>query len=153
VADLDQSFPGGEQFTLVTCLSTIEHIGYDNSQYGLKTPARYTTPTVEPLVNALRKLAQLLTPGGSMLVSFPFGHREVLVHPVTRKIASQVFDFAALKEGLAVLQSEGVTSEVEVFAASETGWGPVDARTCDLRYADGCPAACAVTFVRGKKEG
>jgi len=152
LSDLEHSFPSGNQFSLVTCLSTIEHIGYDNSVFGWTTPGRYTSPAVEPLVKALRRLGQLLAPGGNMLVSFPFGHREVLVHPVTKKIGSQVFDYASLQEGLAAAKSEGVMSEAEVLAATENGWERVDARTCDLRYADGCPASRAVAFIRGSKE-
>lgn len=152
-ATLEQACPGGEKFPLVTCLSTIEHIGYDNSQYGSAEPGKYTQPALEPLVESLQKLAALLAPGGNLLVSVPFGYRETLVHPGTGKIVSQVFDFAALQQGVARLGQAGVTAEIEVFAATATGWELTEGRTFSGRYADGCPAACAVAFIKGKKEG
>jgi len=152
IAGLAKSFPGGESFPLITCLSTIEHIGFDNSQYGCLTPAQYTTPTLEPFIESFKKLAQLMSPGGNLLISVPFGYKEALVHPATGKIASQVFDYGSLKEGEAVLYSEGVACEVEVLAAQKNGWEQVDAATCNLRYADGCPAAAAIAMIKCKKK-
>jgi hypothetical protein len=151
LSSLEDAFPYGQQFPLVTCLSTIEHIGYDNSQYGSKTPAKYTQPSIEPLLQSLCKLARLLAPGGQLLVSVPFGYRETLIHPATGKIFSQVFDFAAMQAGLVELQKAGVASELEVIAATKIGWGPVDPQTCTARYAENTPAAGAVAFITGRK--
>ena len=151
VATLERSFPGGEQFQLVTCLSTIEHIGYDNSHYGSDDPPRYHRPAAEPLLNSLAKLSRLVAKGGSLLISVPFGYREALVHPATFKIASQVFDYPALLQGKEVLGQGGVDCEIETFAATDNGWISTDPRHVDARYADGCPAAGAVAFIKGKK--
>ncbi len=151
LAPLDYAFPGGEEFPLVTCFSTIEHIGYDNSQYGCKDPAKYTTPNIEPLVAAFKKLARLTAPGGSLLLSVPYGYREAVVHPVTFKVASQIFDYDSMKEGLEALESEGVSGELEVLTAKGYGWERTEPSTCRERYADGCPAAGAVAMVKGTK--
>ena len=85
-----------------------------------------------------------------MLISVPFGFREAIVHPITGKVASQVFDFPAIEEGIVALKGE-VTSKVEVFAARGTGWELTNPSTCNLRYADGCPAASAVALIHGTK--
>ena len=145
---LRDAFPNGEQFPLVTCFSTIEHIGYDNSQYGSKDPGAYTQPALEPLIESFRKLGELTAPGGSLLISVPYGYREAIIHPITRKIASQIFDFEALREGIKVLEKQGFSCNLEVMAASENGWKAVDPITCNAQYADGCPAAGAVAFLK-----
>ena len=151
LARLEESFPGGERFPLVTCLSTIEHIGYDNSQYGCQDPPKYTEPVLEPLIEVSRKLAQLTACKGSLLISVPYGHREVVLHPVTGKIHQQTFDYSSMKKALAVLETEGISCKMEVFAAGEMGWKPVDPLTCNLHYAEGCPAASAVAIIEGEK--
>jgi len=151
ISSLEKVSPNNKKFPIITCLSTIEHIGFDNSQYGDKTPAKYTKPTDKPLLVSLRKLAKLLKLGGKLLVSFPYGYREVVIHPKTCKIASQVFDFSSVKKGLSILKSEGVTSKVEVFKATNTGWVKTDPKTFNKRYADGCPAASAVALITGQK--
>ena len=153
LSPLASAFPNGMQFPLVTCLSTLEHIGYDNSHYGALEPARYSEPTTEPFRQSFRSLARLLAPGGSLLVSFPFGQREVLIHPGTARISSQVMDRAAVEECLPALQAGGVRVAVEVFAATASGWQRRGLESEDYRYADGCPAAAAVAFVHGSKDG
>jgi len=149
---LATAFPGGETFDLVTCLSTIEHIGFDNSQYGSEEQARYRKPTVEPLMEALAQIAGLLKSGGRLLVSVPFGLSEAIVHPVTNRIAMQVFDDAALKSGISELSKYSISTRVRVFAAEDSGWCEINPERCTHRYADGVPAAAAVAFVYGEKD-
>ncbi len=149
VRDLERAFPLGPQFTLITCLSTIEHIGFDNRHYGMRTPARHSTPTDEPFVQALSKLADLMRVEGQLLVTVPFGVREVVIHPKTGRTAHQVFDVASLAAGLEVMSRKGVATSAEVWEATERGWQRTRPETCKRRYADGCPAAAAVAVLRG----
>lgn len=152
VAALRQAFPGGAQFSLVTSLSTIEHIGYDNSQYGIDVSTQYDQPSEHPYLQALTLLAEFTAPGGSLLVSVPFGFREIMVHPVTRKKALQVFDYASIKVGATLLSDIGFAVRLEVFQAYDNGWHLVDPSKSNVKYADGCPAACAVAFLVADKE-
>lgn len=152
LAGLHDAFPDGEQFPLVTCLSTIEHIGYDNSQYGSKISAKYTEPALEPLTQSLHKLGMLVAPGGELLVSVPFGYREAVTHPATGKKSSQIFDATAIEAGMEALHNSGIATEFEVMAATEQGWEIAAPKTCQARYADGTPAAGAVAFITGKKD-
>lgn len=147
VADLANAFAGGTCFPLVTCLSTIEHIGYDNSQYGGTQPARFTDPRPETLAEACRSLIGLTAPSGGLLITVPYGFAEALVHPVTQKIASQVFDERALQSAITTLRNHVVDCELRVFQAFEDGWTQVNPASCTVRYADGCPAAAAVAVI------
>jgi 2-polyprenyl-3-methyl-5-hydroxy-6-metoxy-1,4-benzoquinol methylase len=151
ISPIESAFLDGHQFDLVTCLSTIEHIGYDNSQYGVKEKARFSEPQTQTLTEALERLAALTAPGGHLLVSVPYGFRETLMHPVTHKIASQVFDHDSLSEGARVVEDGGVQTELVVLEASDSGWRRADPRACRARYAVGCPAAGAVAFLVGHR--
>lgn len=152
ISNLFDAFPSGEQFNLVSCLSTIEHIGYDNSQYGCKLKSLYSEPNIDPLVTALKKIASLTASKGRFCISLPFGYREALVHPVTKKIASQVFDFDSLNIGIDILNSNGAVSNYEVFSIENGAWKNVDPSKCKNRYAHGWPAAGAVALLTGVKQ-
>jgi hypothetical protein len=147
VADLTKAFASGPRFPLVTCLSTIEHIGYDNSQYGGDQPGQFTDPRPETLADACRSLIALTAPSGALLITVPYGFAEALVHPVTRKIASQVFNERGLQNAVTTLRNDLVDCEYRVFQAFEDGWTQVDPASCTARYADGCPAAAAVAVI------
>ncbi|NDJ52432.1 MAG: class I SAM-dependent methyltransferase [Chloroflexi bacterium] len=151
VSKLEEAFPDGKQFPLVTCLSTIEHIGYDNSQYGKPSPGQYGEPSVEPLVSSLMQLVRLMQPGGRLLVSVPFGYRQGLIHPVTMEVFSQVFDAPSIQVGLDALEKAGVSATVTVYQIGERGWDQVAPEESHARYADGTPGAGAVAFITGQK--
>jgi SAM-dependent methyltransferase len=61
-------------FDEVVCLSTIEHVGMDNTIYGADSP-RAEDPRAEA-VHALRELLRVVRPGGRIHLSVPFGRRE-----------------------------------------------------------------------------
>jgi hypothetical protein len=41
---------------------------------------------------------------GEFLISIPFGFRETVIHPVTFKIASQIFDYESVKKRIDLLK-------------------------------------------------
>src|SRR5690606_35300687 len=72
VADVrNPPFPAAS-FDLGLRISTIEHVGRDNSVYGL--PPEEATPY--PDHDAIRALARLLRDGGRLLLSVPYGRYE-----------------------------------------------------------------------------
>ena len=151
ISSLNNAFPQNEKFPLVTCLSTIEHIGYDNSQYGSFIPAIYDTPQQKPLHELIKKLLKLVEKNGKLLISCPYGFREVLIHPATLKKASQVFDYESVKIEIEFLKENGFDVDFSVFQSFKEGWLKVDPTKCNAKYADNCPAAQAVSIISATK--
>jgi SAM-dependent methyltransferase len=60
-------------FPLVVSLSTLEHVGMDNTGYG-DTSGPSSDPTAEA-TRAMQELRRVTKPGGTALVSVPFGMR------------------------------------------------------------------------------
>jgi SAM-dependent methyltransferase len=72
-ADLRQLPYRDEWFSAVLCISTIEHVGMDNTIYG--GPAAPTIDPTEGAGQAMQELYRVTAPGGTLLLSVPFGVR------------------------------------------------------------------------------
>ena len=73
--DLRDSDIRDDRFDQIICISTIEHIGMDNSRYaGINDKFRMGNNWDFPA--AVKELRRVLKPGGSLLITFPFGRYE-----------------------------------------------------------------------------
>ena len=63
-----------ERFDAVACISTIEHIGMDNTMYAEGQVAQRSDPS--EFILAVKELKRVLKPGAVLYISFPFGRYE-----------------------------------------------------------------------------
>jgi SAM-dependent methyltransferase len=106
-------------FSVVISLSTLEHVGMDNAVYG-----DLTTSSVDPAVEvqcAMQELRRVTMPGGTALLSVPFGLR-------SNRGWMRVFDAKDLE---VLTQSPGWQLEqARFFRVTTDGW-----RECSMEHA------------------
>jgi SAM-dependent methyltransferase len=98
-------------YDAVVSISTLEHVGMDNSSYGA-APGRSNDPDLE-LRRALGELRRVACPGGRLLVTVPYGRPDD--HGWLRQ-----FDAAAIA-GL-VKDLGTANAAVRVYAYEPSGW-------------------------------
>jgi SAM-dependent methyltransferase len=134
------------RFDTVVSLSTLEHVGMDNTSYG-STVAREEDPGAA-LERAVGELLRVLAPDGTLLVSVPFGVHED--YGWFRQFGEK--ELAELCRML-----EPAETAIQFFRYSGDGWRRATRReAADARYrpptaptaADGAAAARAVACIR-----
>lgn len=98
-------------FTSVVCLSTLEHVGLDTEIYGADS-GRAADPNAEAR-RALRELARVCVPGGTLFLSVPFGRR-------SDRGWMRVLDSDDLAQGLR--DSGWRRAETRIYRALREGW-------------------------------
>lgn len=132
-ADVRASALRPESFPIAVCLSTLEHVGCDNSRYG--APAGREADPAGAREAAMRAMRDLVSPGGRLLLTVPFGRLEDHGWFVQ-------LDAEALEAALAAFRP--VEREVEYFV-HERGWHSTTAENCaSARYGEQTRGASAV---------
>ncbi len=112
-ADVLKSCIKNESFDLILCVSTIEHMGRDNTRYGLEA----SREEVNPDHIAIRAMADWLAPGGRLLVTVPFGRFEDVGWLIN-------YDIEHLE---ALIKSSGLDAEeLTFFGWMPGGWREVE---------------------------
>lgn len=130
VADLRElPFEDGS-FGVAIAVSTLEHVGRDNSQYGLAVEQDDGS-----LDRALRELHRVLAADGRLLVTLPTGPGELLPEQAVLAPGEWVARFEAA--GFLVWEDE-------LYELGGDGWRSVAAVSADARYGVRGPGASAV---------
>lgn len=109
-------------FAVLTCLSTLEHVGCDNTRYGGR-PAEADSGAAR--ASAMRSIRSMMPPGGRLLLTVPFGRAENHGWFVQ-------LDKAMLDDAIAAFNP--ANSAVTFFLHAD-GWRPAGAVECaDARY-------------------
>jgi len=115
-----------ESFDVAIAISTLEHVGRDNSQYGLAPEENDT------LDAALRELRRVAT---RVLVTVPTGERELLREQSVYEPSEWVDRFS--RAGFVVFEDE-------LYELAQEGWRSVPELTPGIRYGARGPGASAV---------
>jgi len=122
-------------FERITCISTLEHVGCDNTRYGGPARTGEAQDLARARADALRALRRLLAPGGTLLLTVPYGRLED--HGWFIQL-----DAGALAEAVAAFAPAVAET---AFFRFEGGWQPASAAQCgDARYGDRTRGASAV---------
>jgi hypothetical protein len=115
-----------ESFDVAIAISTLEHVGRDNTQYGLGAESE------DSLDAALRELHRIAL---RVLVTVPTGERELLPEQSVYEPSEWVDRFG--RAGFLVYEDE-------LYELTDDGWGSVPELTPGLRYGARGPGASAV---------
>ena len=125
-ADLRQLPFADAEFDVAIVISTLEHVGRDNTQYGLDAEDD------ESLSAALRELRRVAT---RVLVTVPTGERELRPEQSVYEPTEWVTRFA---------DAGFVVFEDELYELTADGWRSVSALSAGVRYGTRGPGASAV---------
>jgi SAM-dependent methyltransferase len=115
--DLRNTIFADRTFDTVASISTIEHIGLDNTMLYTGNPAD-AEHDEGGFVSAVKEFKRILKPGGTCFISFPFGKRDNLGW-------YQVFDLEMVET---IVETFGPRSHViDYFGYSADGWSRASA--------------------------
>ena len=141
----EHRLPESLRFKIITCLSTLEHVGMDTKRYGgpggeVNVDVDRPEKNAIPLVEALYKL---LATDGTLLLSIPYGPFEYVYDFNAEFPAYYTFDRPRAEALLASIVGHGGTVEASYYkVVPGRGW-IATSRDDDeiLRYADRCSGA------------
>jgi hypothetical protein len=105
-------------YDVVACISTLEHVGMDNSRYG--GPKEHDTNKWKRVLDSLRDATEK---NGTLLITVPFGKYQ-------DDGWFQQFDAGLLRDLLIYMDYDPDDEVVEYFAATPQGWTRSTAALC-----------------------
>ena len=147
-----------DHFDLAVSISTLEHIGFSNRQYGDLTPPIFSNPTTKPLLDFILLSRNVLKTAGEFMVTVPCGRRSLNLHPRTWQFASQTFDYEMIQEASAYAEALGFSVECRIFAIVGDDFSEVRENQNQLwpriwkkRYGSFATAANSVAVLTGRR--
>lgn len=111
-------------YDVIVCISTLEHVGFDNTDYTGDPIHREQRP--DDFFRCIREFNRVLKPGGTVFLTVPFG--------IYRRFRGfQQFDWALLCRAIEAFAPAGKL-EVVVYRYTANGWNiatPADCAKCE----------------------
>jgi SAM-dependent methyltransferase len=125
--DLRRTLLRSDLFDLITCISTIEHVGMDNTRF-YSSDARHVQVGYEAQREVIVELHRVLAPGGRLFLTLPYGRAQDLGW-------LRQFDAASVSDLVGAFPGR-VTQET-YFRYGPEGWQLADPDACsDCSYHD-----------------
>jgi SAM-dependent methyltransferase len=149
----NQPFKSG-LFDNIVCISTLEHIGMDNQNYG------YTSESISEndFILAVNEMSRVLKTGGNLLITLPYGYRDYVKW--NNSIFMRQFDAELLQ--LLIQSQPHIQFEVCFFKYTAQGWQQASQDECEnVHYfnmhhekdaPDGAASARAIACLKGIKQ-
>jgi SAM-dependent methyltransferase len=110
--DLRNKFFTNNFFDTVICGSTIEHIGLNNEKF-YSPSNKYNESSHNDYENVIKEFHRILKSGGKLLLTFPFGKRNVYDW-------IQIFDESIIKNIISIFKPQ--KSHVRIFKNTGKSW-------------------------------
>jgi hypothetical protein len=141
----EHRLPESNHFSVITCLSTLEHVGMDTKRYGgpggeVNVDVDRPEKNAIPMLNALY---DLLVPGGSLLISIPYGPFEYVYDYDSELPAYYTFDRSRADALLAPIVDRGAdVDSIAYKVVPNRGWVKTSLDDEEiLPYAERCAGA------------
>lgn len=118
--DLRSTIVRDNSIDVIACISTLEHIGMDNTVHYTADP-KYRERSIDSYREALVEFRRILKPGGTLLVTVPFGKRQ-------QHGWAQQFDIEGIGDIVAAF--DGKLVEQRFYRYLPDGWVLSDAVAC-----------------------
>lgn len=116
-----------ERFDVVVSVSTLEHVGFDNSIFTNRMGSA-TSDSPAGYAGVLREFHRLLRPGGCLLLTVPYGRPD-------KTKTFQMFDASMVEEVGRIFGCDEV--DATFFKYDDKGWNIATAEQCaDAEYVD-----------------
>ena len=125
--DLRRTILNSEYFDEIVCISTLEHVGMNNT-FLYSKDIRFDELRTDDYQDTVKEFKRLLKPGGRLFITVPYGHYENL---------GWLQQFDRQKVETAVEVFDGSSSSIAYYRYSADGWQIADADACaDCSYLD-----------------
>lgn len=113
----------------IICVSTLEHIGFDNSIYTGKEVVEPEMGSTEDIIMAIKEMRRILKPGGCLMLTVPYG--------VYRNFGTfQQFDYKLASTIINTFGSASLTKLI-FFKYTANGWNISTSDECaDAQYVE-----------------
>jgi len=108
-------------FDVITCISTLEHVGFDNSLYRSKFSKNADVKIKNKYLKVFKNLIEVLKPNGHLLITVPFGKKGIYTN-------LQQFDEKNLNKMFKVVRFKKIYIEYYIFKDNE--WKKVKMKDC-----------------------